>query len=98
MRNLFGEVKALIYPLVKIETKEKEKKVNIYEFFNSKDIAEHCRKINHQFTAIEMAYIIWFSDYHSLREKHEAWQYLIDNYSDEQLPKGKWCNEDGSLV
>lgn len=96
MRNLFGEVTALIYPLAKMGTKEKM--MNIYEFFNSKDIAEHCRKIGHQFTAIEMAYIIWFSDYHSLREKHEAWQYLIDNYPDEQLPKGKWGNEDGSLV
>ena len=96
MRNLFGEVKALIYPLAKMETKEK--KMNIYEFFNSKDIAEHCSKIGHQFTPIEMAYIIWFSEYHSLREKHEAWQYLIDNYPDEQLPKGKWCNEDRSPV
>jgi hypothetical protein len=27
--------------------------MDIYNFINSKDIAEHCRNINHQFNALE---------------------------------------------
>ena len=71
---------------------------NIYEFFNSKDIADHCKSIGHTFSALEMAYIIWFSERHTLEEKHRAWQYLIDNYPDEEIPEGKWLDDSGELV
>ena len=70
----------------------------IYEFFNSKDIAAHCKKIGHTFTALEMAYIIFRSEYHTLEQKHNAWQYLIDHYPDEYLPEGKWLDDDGEVV
>lgn len=72
--------------------------MNIYDFFNSRDIAKHCRDIDHKFTALEMAYIIWFSEHHTLAQKHTAWQHLIDHYPDEELPEGKWLNDDGKLV
>ena len=71
---------------------------NIYEFFNSKDIAAYCKNIGHTFTALEMAYIIWFSEYHTLEQKHAAWQYLIDHYPDEEMPEGKWLDDNGELV
>lgn len=72
--------------------------MNIYEFFNSKDIAAHCKNIGHKFTALEMAYIISRSEYHTLEQKHNAWQYLIDHYPDEYLPEGKWLDDDGEMV
>ena len=59
--------------------------MNIYEFFNSKDIAEYCQKIDYKFTAIEMSYMIWYSDHHTLAEKHMAWQEIIDTMPDEQF-------------
>ncbi|MBE6912736.1 MAG: hypothetical protein E7473_09445 [Ruminococcaceae bacterium] len=71
--------------------------MDIYEFFNSRDIAEHCKKINHQFTATEMAYIIWQSQYKTIKEKHVAWQYVIDELPDEELPKGKYLRKERSL-
>lgn len=72
--------------------------MNIYDFFNSKDIAAHCKSIGHSFTALEMAYIIWFSEYHTLEQKHTAWQYLIDHYPDEEMPEGKWLDDNGEPV
>ena len=71
---------------------------NIYDFFNSKDIAAHCKHIGHTFTALEMAYLIWSSKRHTLLEKHAAWQYLIDHYPDEEMPEGKWLDDNGELV
>lgn len=60
--------------------------MNIYEFFDSADIAEYCRKINHKFTAIETAYIIWSSHAKTIAQKHIAWQEIINTTPDEQLP------------
>jgi hypothetical protein len=45
-----------------------------------------------------MAYIISRSEYHTLEQKHHAWQYLIDHHPDEDLPEGKWLDDDGELV
>ena len=59
--------------------------MNIYDFFNSRDIAEHCRKIEYRFTAVELAYIIQHSNHHTLGQKHEAWQEILDSFPDEGL-------------
>lgn len=59
--------------------------MNIYEYFNSRDIAEHCRSINYKFSAIETSYIVWYSNHHTLEEKHKAWQEIIDTMPDEQF-------------
>lgn len=61
--------------------------MNIYDFFNSKDISEYCQKIGYKFTSIETAYIIWLSDHHTLAEKHSAWQEVIDAMPDEDFPE-----------
>jgi len=37
--------------------------MDIYSFIKSKDIAEHCRKLDHQFTPVEMAILIHQSEY-----------------------------------
>ena len=58
---------------------------DIYKFFNSRDIAEHCRNINYNFSAIETAYIVWHSNHHTLAEKHHAWKKIIDTMPDEQF-------------
>lgn len=66
--------------------------MDIYEFFNSRDIAEHCREIGHTFTAKETAYLVWHSNHHTLADKHTAWQEIIDTMADEPL-KSKWADE-----
>ena len=70
--------------------------MNIYEFFNSRDIAEHCRNIGYKFTAIETAYIIWRSNHHTLEEKHKAWCEIIDTMPDEQF-RPNWDFDDHTL-
>ena len=66
--------------------------MNIYDFFNSRDIAAHCRNIGYEFTAVEAAYLIWHSNHHALTEKHKAWMDLIDTMPDEPL-EPKWSDE-----
>jgi hypothetical protein len=57
---------------------------NIYEFFQSEDIAEHCRKIGHVFSPLDMAIIIDLSD-QPMSKKHRAWQGIIDDYPDRPI-------------
>ena len=59
---------------------------DIYKYFNSGDIAEHCKIIEHKFTAIETAYMVWHSNHHTLAAKHSAWQKIIDTMPDEGFP------------
>lgn len=58
--------------------------MNIYEYFNSWDIAEHCKKLGHSFTGREMAYLIWQSNHHTLYQKIQAWEELINTMPDEK--------------
>ena len=59
--------------------------INIYDYFNSRDIAAHCRKIDHTFTATETAYLIWHSNHHTLADKHKAWREVINSLPDEDF-------------
>lgn len=68
--------------------------MNIYDYFNSRDIAAHCKSINHNFSGLEMAYIVWHSEYHTMAQKHSAWQEIIDSIPDEKLPKGSWVDDE----
>ena len=60
--------------------------MDIYSFINSKDIAAHCREINHQFTPHEMAYIVYQST-RTIREKHAAWNEIINTVPDVEVPE-----------
>lgn len=65
-------------------------KIDVYEFINSKDIADLCRKTEHKFSAMECAYFVWRSNHHTLKEKHKAWQKIIDTMPDETFPDDCW--------
>lgn len=56
--------------------------MDFYQFVNSRDIREHLRKLNYQFSSIEAAWLVWHSHNHSLNEKHKAWQEIIDTTQD----------------
>ena len=59
--------------------------MNIYPYFNSKDVAEYLEKIDFRFTAVEMARIIEYCDHITLEEKHEAFQLLIKEFPDAMI-------------
>ena len=63
--------------------------MNIYDYFNSRDIAEHCRNIKYKFTATETAYLVWHSNHHTLADKHHAWQEIIETLPDETF-RSNW--------
>ena len=73
-----------------------ENGLSIYDYFNSRDIAEHCRKIAHPFTAVETAYLVWHSNHHTLQDKHEAWQEIVDTLPDEDF-RSNWNFDDHTL-
>ncbi|MCL1941221.1 MAG: hypothetical protein FWG09_04690 [Synergistaceae bacterium] len=54
---------------------------SIYDYFYSPDIAEHCKKIRHEFSPLDMAVIVKLSD-KTLNEKHTAWQSIINEFQD----------------
>ena len=61
--------------------------MDIYNFMNSKDVAEHCRKINHQFNSIEAAFIVYLNRSTTISEKHKAWNEIITTMPDMEIPK-----------
>lgn len=58
--------------------------MDIYEYFNSRDVAEHCKKLGRSFTGREVAYLIWQSNHHTLHQKIAAWMELIQTMPDEE--------------
>ena len=70
--------------------------MDIYSFINSKDIAEHCRTIGHEFTPLEMAFVVYLSD-KTLTERHTAWQWIISTQPDMEIPERRCCEHYDSL-
>lgn len=56
--------------------------MNIYDFINSADIREYWEKIGYEPDAPAAAWIVWQSENHTLKEKHQAWQEIIDTQPD----------------
>lgn len=69
--------------------------MNIYEFFNSQDVAEHLRKIKYKFSPLEMAYVISQSN-KPLAIKHAAWQEIVDTMPDCKVMHGYCLNQQTS--
>ena len=61
--------------------------MDFIKFLNSKDIAEHLRKINYEFSPEEAAYVVHEARNVPLSEKHEAYRELIARYPDHVLEK-----------
>ena len=61
--------------------------MDIYSYLNSKDVADYCRSINHQFDAIGTAFIINACRHISLEKKLHLFQEIIDTMPDEILSK-----------
>jgi len=56
--------------------------MNIYDFFNSPDVAAHCQSIGYTFNIVECAVIVYRSEKRTLKEKHEAYRAIIAEYPD----------------
>lgn len=69
--------------------------MDIYGFLNSKDIAEHCRRLQKTWTPLQMALIISRS-IRPVPDKHRAWRELVSDYPDMPVPPVRGCGIDGT--
>lgn len=56
--------------------------MDIYDFLNSRDVRQHLKGINYEFSTLEKAFIIYKSNHRSLKDKRAAWKELIDSTED----------------
>jgi hypothetical protein len=59
--------------------------MNIYDFFNSPDVAEHCQSIGHKLNAVESAVMVFKSKSRTIAEKHAAYKAIIAEHPDMEL-------------
>lgn len=69
------------------------------DFVNSKDVANHMRKVGYQPAGVEASYLVYRNLAASLSEKFDAWEEIIDTMPDEELPiaPGFWSDPDEPL-
>lgn len=71
--------------------------MRITRFINSKDIRKYLESINYPFTSIEAAWLIWQCRDLTLKEKHAAWQELIDTMPDAPIEERPWVEARPSM-
>ena len=65
--------------------------MKVFDFVNSKDIREYWQQIGYKPSSLEAAWLIWQSKNHTVEEKHEAWQEIIDKAEDCNIPIGEYA-------
>lgn len=71
--------------------------MDIYPYINSRAIREHLKKLDYTFDPMLCAYLVWQSANHTLKEKHAAWQEIIDTMPDMPVPERMNCEGWDSL-
>ena len=71
--------------------------MDIYSLINSKAISEHCRKISHIFSPIEMAYLVYTNDSLNIPQKHAAFNQIIKEQPDIEVNERPWTPRFESL-
>ena len=61
--------------------------MDIYSYLNSPDVAEHCRKLNHPFNALESAFIVNDCRSINIEEKHRLYSEIIKTMPDVTIQK-----------
>lgn len=61
--------------------------MDIYSYLNSKDVADYCRSINHQFNALESVFIIFHCRRISVETKHRLYRKIMREMPDMKLSK-----------
>lgn len=64
--------------------------MDFLKFINSDAIRNHLSEINYEFTPMEAAFVVWQSKTHTMKQKHEAFQYIIDTMPDSPIEQKPW--------
>ena len=68
--------------------------MNVYQYLNSKDVAEHLEKIGFAFTSLEAARVIENCRHINLAEKHDAFRRLTEEMPDEEITLPGECGRE----
>ena len=71
--------------------------MDILSFVNSKDIRDYLHEIDYKCDSMQAAWLVYQNFSKSYDEKHEAWQWIIDNMPDCGMPKRRFNVERPSL-
>lgn len=71
--------------------------MNIYSYINSKDIKEHLESLDYQFNSLEASWLVYQSGRHTLYEKIDAWNWIIENMPDCEVKERMNCKYRTSL-
>lgn len=64
--------------------------MDFYKFINSKDVREHLENIGYKFNALEAAWLVYQNRTATFKEKHVAWQNIIDTMPDYPIEWEHW--------
>lgn len=67
------------------------KEIDVYDLINSRAISEYCRSINHQFNIEEIAVLIYRNKKMSIEEKINAYNEVIETYTDMEAVERANC-------
>ena len=63
--------------------------MDITSFINSKDIREYHREIGYKYNALEAAWLVYQCRSINVKQKHEAWNWIINNMPDCAVSNGR---------
>ena len=67
------------------------KEIDVYDLINSRAISEYCRSIKHQFNIEEVAVLIYRNNKMSIEEKINAYNEVIETYTDMEIIERANC-------
>jgi hypothetical protein len=71
--------------------------MNVLDFVNSTDIKNHLKEIDYRCNQLEASWLIYQSSICTLEEKMSAWNWIIDNMDDCEVPERINCSYRQSL-
>ena len=71
--------------------------MNIFHFINSRDIREYLKKQSYAFTSLEAAWLIYQCRSATIKEKHAAWQEIVEMMPDCEIAERPHTTPHNSL-
>lgn len=59
--------------------------MDFLKFINSNTIRNYLKNINYEFSLVEAAFVVWQSGCCTTEEKHDAWNFIIENMPDARV-------------
>lgn len=56
--------------------------MELFKLINSNAVRNHLKEINYEFTTDEAAFVVWTDYNKTIMEKHQAWEWIIQNMKD----------------